>query len=141
MVVPEAANAIPMMQRVGDHAFGADVYRPLSAFGHCGCIGTAQLSGKVWLKAWLLTAPGMASFWPLIGKMLLRMLKNYWKIAWRQLVRNKLHTSINVGGLVIGFTIGIAILLIVYQQYSYDNFHPDRHRIYEAYQVFNHPGH
>jgi putative ABC transport system permease protein len=69
------------------------------------------------------------------------MLKNYWKIAWRQLVRNKLHTSINVGGLIIGFTIGIAILLIVYQQCSYDNFQANRHRIYEAYQVFNHPGH
>lgn len=67
------------------------------------------------------------------------MLKNYLKIAWRQLSKNKLHSSINIGGLIIGFTIGIAILLGVYQQFSYDKFQPNRHRLYEAYQVFNHP--
>ena len=67
------------------------------------------------------------------------MLQNYFKIAWRQLFRNKLHSSVNIGGLIIGFTIGIAILLVVYQQLSYDDFHVNRNRLYEAYQVFNHP--
>src|ERR1700744_330679 len=66
------------------------------------------------------------------------MLQNYWRIAWRQLSRNKLHSAINIGGLIIGFTIGITILLVVYQQYSYDGFHANRKRLYEAYQVFNH---
>jgi putative ABC transport system permease protein len=67
------------------------------------------------------------------------MFQNYFKIAWRQLVRNKLHTGINLGGLVIGFTISIAILMIVYNQFSYDKFHVNRKRLYEVYQVFNHP--
>jgi putative ABC transport system permease protein len=67
------------------------------------------------------------------------MFQNYFKIAWRQLLRNKLHTAINMGGLIIGFTIGIAILMVVYQQFTYDNFHRDGKRIYQAYQVFNHP--
>lgn len=67
------------------------------------------------------------------------MLLNYLKLAWRQLTRNKLHSSINIGGLIIGFTIGIAILMVVYQQFSYDKFQVNRDRIYEAYQVFNHP--
>lgn len=67
------------------------------------------------------------------------MLQNYLKIAWRQLFKNKLHSAVNIGGLIIGFTIGIAILLVVYQQLSYDNFHVNRNRLYEAYQVFNHP--
>src|ERR1700761_4418789 len=67
------------------------------------------------------------------------MLQNYLKIAWRQLTRNKLHSVINLGGLIIGFTIGIAILLGVYQQFSYDKFQAHRTRLYEAYQVFNHP--
>ncbi|MEP6948450.1 MAG: ABC transporter permease [Ginsengibacter sp.] len=65
------------------------------------------------------------------------MLQNYFKIAWRNLFRNKLHTTINMGGLVIGFTIGIAILLIVYGQYSFDHFHANEKNLYQAYQVFN----
>lgn len=67
------------------------------------------------------------------------MLQNYLKLAWRQLTKNKMHSAINIGGLIIGFTIGIAILLVVYQQYSYDKFQVNRNRLYEAYQVFNHP--
>ncbi|HEX9512523.1 MAG TPA: FtsX-like permease family protein [Puia sp.] len=67
------------------------------------------------------------------------MLQNYFKIAWRNLFRNKLHTSINIGGLIIGFTIGIAILLVVYAQFSYDHFHANRKKLYQVYQVFNNP--
>ena len=54
------------------------------------------------------------------------MLHNYFKIAWRNLSRNKLHTSINMGGLIIGFTIGIAILLVVYAQYQFRQFSCER---------------
>ena len=67
------------------------------------------------------------------------MLKNYIKIAFRILFKNKLHSSINIGGLIIGFTIGIAILLVVYDQFSYDHFNTNRKKIYQAYQVFNNP--
>ncbi|HWB93782.1 MAG TPA: ABC transporter permease [Puia sp.] len=67
------------------------------------------------------------------------MLQNYLKLAWRQLTKNKLHSSINIGGLIVGFTIGIAILMVVYQQFSFDKFQVNRNRIYETYQVFNHP--
>jgi putative ABC transport system permease protein len=70
---------------------------------------------------------------------MINMLQNYWKIAWRNLLRNKLHTSINIGGLMIGFTIGIAILLVVYHQYTYDGFHANGKRLYQAYAVFNNP--
>src|SRR5882757_1183497 len=65
------------------------------------------------------------------------MFKNYCKVAWRNLYRNKLHTGINLGGLIIGFTIGIIILLVVYAQFTFDHFHKNRKRIYEAYQVIN----
>jgi hypothetical protein len=67
------------------------------------------------------------------------MLKNYWKIAWRNLFRNKLHTGINIGGLVIGFTIGIGILLTVYQQFQWDHQHTNAERLYEAYQIYHDP--
>ena len=65
------------------------------------------------------------------------MFKNYFNVAWRNLYRNKLHTSINLGGLIIGFTIGIIILLVVYAQFTFDHFHDNRKKIYEAYQVIN----
>jgi len=67
------------------------------------------------------------------------MLKNYWKIAWRNLFRNRLHSSVNIGGLVIGFTVGIAILLVVYQQFHWDAQHLNGKRLYEAYQVYHDP--
>ncbi|MEP6727919.1 MAG: ABC transporter permease, partial [Bacteroidota bacterium] len=63
------------------------------------------------------------------------MLRNYLKIAWRNLFKNKLHTAINTGGLMIGFTIGLGILLVVYSQYRFDSFHTNSKRIYEVYQA------
>lgn len=67
------------------------------------------------------------------------MIRSYFKFAYRNLFRNKLHTSINIGGLIIGFTIGIIILLVVYDQFSYDQFHTNKKKLFEAYQVFNNP--
>src|SRR5258706_4651034 len=65
------------------------------------------------------------------------MIKSYFKIAWKNLFLNKFHTFINLGGLIIGFTIGIAILLTVYSQLTFDNFHTNKTKLYQAYQVFN----
>jgi putative ABC transport system permease protein len=65
------------------------------------------------------------------------MLKNYFKIAWRNLFRNKLHTAINIGGLIIGFAIGMIILLVVYNQFSYDKFHVNKKKLYQSYLVFH----
>ena len=65
------------------------------------------------------------------------MLINYFKITWRNLIRNKLHSIINIGGLVIGFTLGIVVLLAVHSQFSFDKFHVNRKHLYQAYYVFN----
>lgn len=65
------------------------------------------------------------------------MLINYFKIAWRNLFKNKLHTGINIGGLIVGFTIGIFVLMTVYSQFSADKFHANRKKLYQAYQLFN----
>ncbi len=67
------------------------------------------------------------------------MIKNYFKIAWRNLSKNKFHSSINITGLVIGFTIGLLILLTVYGQLSFDNFHTNEKKLFQAYQFFNKP--
>lgn len=51
------------------------------------------------------------------------MLRSYLKTAWRNLVKNKFYSVINISGLTIGLTIGILILLWVQDEYSYDSFH------------------
>jgi len=51
------------------------------------------------------------------------MIKNYLKIAWRNLWKNKVFSSINVIGLAIGIAACIVILLFVVYERSFDNFH------------------
>lgn len=51
------------------------------------------------------------------------MIKNYLKIAWRNLWKNKIYSTINVIGLSIGMAACIAILLFVFYERSFDNFH------------------
>lgn len=58
------------------------------------------------------------------------MLKNYWIVAWRNLVRNKIYSLINVLGLSLGICACLAIYLITRYEFSFDNFHPDRTRIF-----------
>jgi putative ABC transport system permease protein len=58
------------------------------------------------------------------------MLKNYFKTAWRSLVRNKVNTTINVLGLTLGIAVCLIIFLLVRFELSYDKFHPDGDRIY-----------
>jgi putative ABC transport system permease protein len=60
------------------------------------------------------------------------MLKNYIKIALRNLRRNKLYSLLNITGLAIGITCCILILLYVQDELSYDRFHEKADRIYRA---------
>ncbi|GAA0881267.1 ABC transporter permease [Algoriphagus jejuensis] len=60
------------------------------------------------------------------------MLKNYFKIAWRNITRNKLRTLIHVLGLSLGISICFLIFNLVFHSYSYDTFHPDVDRIYRV---------
>lgn len=59
------------------------------------------------------------------------MIKNYFKTAWRSLMKNKFYSAINVAGLAIGLSIGIMILLWVQNEFSYDNFHSNAKNIYK----------
>jgi putative ABC transport system permease protein len=60
------------------------------------------------------------------------MLKNYVKTAWRNLLKNKFYSLINIAGLTLGLAIGILILLWVQDELSFDSFHkkaPDIYRL------------
>ncbi|MEO7768649.1 MAG: ABC transporter permease, partial [Ferruginibacter sp.] len=58
------------------------------------------------------------------------VIKNYFKIAWRSLVKNKVSSLINIGGLSIGLATGIIILLVVTDELSYDKFNSNLNDIY-----------
>src|SRR6267154_2732334 len=58
------------------------------------------------------------------------MFKNYFKTAWRNLVKNKFYSLINIAGLTAGLAIGILILLWVQDELSVDGFHKQTADIY-----------
>ena len=51
------------------------------------------------------------------------MIKNYFKVAWRNLVRNKAFSTINILGLALGLTCSMLIMLWVQDERSVDGFH------------------
>jgi putative ABC transport system permease protein len=61
------------------------------------------------------------------------MLKNYIKIAWRNLIRNKSFSLINIIGLAVSMSICLLIIMIVMDQYSYDSYHSKKDRIYRVH--------
>jgi putative ABC transport system permease protein len=63
------------------------------------------------------------------------MFKNYLKIAWRNIIRQKIHTTINVTGLALGMTCCLFIFLWVQDEKSIDNFHANGKNLYTVYQT------
>lgn len=67
------------------------------------------------------------------------MLKNYFKIAIRNLWKSKGYTAINVVGLSVAFTIAVFLLLTAYFLITFDSFHEDKDRIFQTYIFSNDP--
>lgn len=74
------------------------------------------------------------------------MLKNYFIVAFRNLLRNKFFSILNISGLVIGLTVSILIVLYVIHELSYDRFHEHSCDIYRVSvegetsgQAYNYP--
>ena len=62
------------------------------------------------------------------------MIKNYLKVAWRNLIRNKAHTFINITGLSVGLACSLFILLWVKSELAVDNYHKNGDRLYQVYE-------
>ncbi|MCP4704680.1 MAG: ABC transporter permease, partial [candidate division Zixibacteria bacterium] len=58
------------------------------------------------------------------------MLKNYLKIAFRNIVRSKGYSFINLAGLAIGMAVCILIMIWVLDELSFDRYHANSDRIY-----------
>jgi len=60
------------------------------------------------------------------------MIKNYFKTAWRNMMRNKTSSFINVSGLSIGIACVLMIVIYIQNELSYDKFHKDSDRIFQV---------
>ena len=62
------------------------------------------------------------------------MFHNYFKVTWRNLLRQKLYAFINIVGLAVGITCFILIYLFVEHERSYDRFYENVDNIYHVYE-------
>jgi ABC-type antimicrobial peptide transport system permease subunit/AraC-like DNA-binding protein len=64
------------------------------------------------------------------------MFKNYFKIARRNLMRNKSYAAINITGLAVGIAVCMVIFIIIQFQTSFDTFHAKKDRTYRMLTEF-----
>jgi putative ABC transport system permease protein len=60
------------------------------------------------------------------------MIKNYFKTARRNLIKNKIFSFINIAGLAVSMSVCLLIINIIADQKSYDQFHANKNRIYRV---------
>ncbi|MBS1597381.1 MAG: ABC transporter permease [Bacteroidetes bacterium] len=68
------------------------------------------------------------------------MFKNYFKTAWRNIIRSKGYSFLNISGLAIGMAVALLIGLWAHYQYSYDKFLPNYQQAYRVQRNFNSNG-
>ena len=64
------------------------------------------------------------------------MIKNYFKIAWRNLMKNKIFSFINIFGLSVGLTCCMLISVYLYNEVSYDKYHKNIDKLYQLATTF-----
>src|SRR5580658_7948464 len=68
------------------------------------------------------------------------MISNYLIVAFRNLVRHKLYSFINIAGLTVGLACAIFIALFVRDELSYDKWIPGTENLYRVQLTFHFPG-
>lgn len=68
------------------------------------------------------------------------MLKNYLKIAWRNVIKNKGYSAINIGGLAVGMAVAILIGLWIYDELRFNKYHKNYDQIAQVMQHQNFNG-
>src|SRR5258708_18754060 len=67
------------------------------------------------------------------------MLLNYLKVAWRNMLNNKVYSTLNILGLAMGMAVALLIGLWVHNQFSYDRFLPTSNQLYQVNLNFPDP--
>ncbi len=67
------------------------------------------------------------------------MLKNYLKIAFRSIIKQKAYSIINILGLTIGITCSLLIFLFIYDELTYDHNHKNINQIYRVNAAYHLP--
>lgn len=62
------------------------------------------------------------------------MFQSYLKVAWRNLLRNKAYSFINIGGLALGMTVALLIGLWVYDSLTFDRYHRNYDKVAQLFQ-------
>ena len=68
------------------------------------------------------------------------MFRNYLITAFRNIVRHKLYSFINIAGLAVGLACAIFIILFLRDELSYDKWIADSQNIYRVESIFSYPG-
>ena len=63
------------------------------------------------------------------------MFRNYFIVSWRNLLRNKAFSLINITGLAIGMAGAILVLLWIAHHMSFEKFHEKKDRVYQVYNL------
>ncbi|MGD8540412.1 MAG: ABC transporter permease, partial [Candidatus Aminicenantes bacterium] len=134
------------MKRTSPQKLAERILGILSSSKKAGILGDAEeeyhmiLSEKGRFKAdvwyvWQILKPipfliRMTLYWRFI------MFKNYLKIAFRNIKRQKGYSFINITGLAVGMACCLFILFYVLYEFTYDTFHEDADRIYRVAMEF-----
>jgi ABC-type antimicrobial peptide transport system permease subunit len=62
------------------------------------------------------------------------MIKNYLKVAWRNLIKNKVSSFINIGGLAVGMAVAMLIGLWIWNELAFNKYHQNYDRIAQVMQ-------
>jgi putative ABC transport system permease protein len=68
------------------------------------------------------------------------MFTNYFKIAWRNLSKQKVYSSIKIGGFALGIAACLLIALFIRDELSYDQHYPEKDRIFRVLNLYNDNG-
>src|SRR5664279_997770 len=68
------------------------------------------------------------------------MIKNYFKIALRQLRKQKMYSAVKIGGFALSIAACLLIGLFIKDELSYDKSYPDGSRIYRLVEFYAHDG-
>ncbi|MEO6637319.1 MAG: ABC transporter permease [Ginsengibacter sp.] len=64
------------------------------------------------------------------------MIKNYFKIAWRNLIKSKVYSLINILGLATGMAVAMLIALWIWDEFTYDRYHSNHDELAQVMTTF-----